>query len=384
MNTMTPPAKSPLLDHCPPSLPAAWYHDPAHHDAELKAIHARNWMCIGRNEEFPPLTVRRVEVAGQNLIAVKDDKGAIACFHNTCRHRGAELCAAAETRLKSKLIACPYHEWTYGLDGRLLRVPYATPTADFRMEDHSLLKVQVKLWNGFVFVCIADSPPDFERAPDLGSHALDSWPMEELVIGHTWVHEIACNWKIFWENFNECLHCPGIHPELCDMVPVYKQGIMSANEAPDWTPEKPSGTDLKPGAATWSLDGKPCGPEFPSLSTAERARGQTFVTFWPTMYVVAHVDYARAVYMKPLGPERMELKAQWLFPKATLEAPGFDLDNVTRFATIVMRQDAAASETNQRGLKSSAFGQGRLMPQEFDVYNFQQWVRRHLAAMGET
>jgi glycine betaine catabolism A len=222
MNTMTPPAKSPLLDHCPPSLPAAWYHDAGHYDKELKAIHARNWMCIGRDEEFPPLTVRRVEVAGQNLIAVKDDKGAIACFHNTCRHRGAELCSAAETRLKSKLIACPYHEWTYALDGRLLRTPYATPTADFRMEDHGLLKVHAKRWNGFVFVCLAEAPPDFERAADLGADALDNWPMADLVIGHTWVHEIACNWKIFWENFNECLHCPGIHPELCDMVPARK------------------------------------------------------------------------------------------------------------------------------------------------------------------
>jgi glycine betaine catabolism A len=383
MNDMTPQIpKSPLLDHCPESLPATWYYDPAHHEFELKKIHARNWIYVGRANDLVPMTVKRIEVAGDNLILVKDQDGVISCFHNTCRHRGAELCAAAETRLKSKLISCPYHEWAYDLKGNLVRVPYATPTPDFKKEDHGLLKVHVKVWNGFVFVCLAAQPPDFERAPDFGVHAFDNWPMTELVTAHTYVEEIACNWKGFWENYNECLHCPGIHPELCDMVPIYRQGVMAANELPDWTPDQASGTDLKSGAFTWSMNGKPCGPEFPNLTPEERARGQTFVTLWPTMYVVAHVDYARAVSLRPLGPERTELRAEWLFPKATLEAPNFDLDNVTKFATTVMRQDAAASAMNQRGLKSSAFKAGRLMPQEFDVYNFQQWVRRQLAEGG--
>jgi glycine betaine catabolism A len=97
------------------------------------------------------------------------------------------------------------------------------------------------------------------------------------------------------------------------------------------------------------------------------------------MYAVAHIDYVRVVSLKPLGPERTRLTAEWLFPKSTLEAPGFDLGHVTGFATMVMKQDADACETNQRGLKSSAFRHGRLMPQEFDVYNFQQWVRKHCA-----
>lgn len=378
MNTMSPPISSPLLDHCPPSLPASWYRDPAQYAREINRIHARNWIYVGREEEFPALTVRRLEVAGQNLIAVKDQHGDIRCFHNACRHRGAELCAAPETKLKSRLITCPYHEWAYGLDGKLVRVPYATPTADFKREDHGLLAVAVTRWNGFVFVCLAGDPPPFNKAPDMGAAALDNWPMSELVIGHTWVHEIACNWKIFWENYNECLHCPGIHPELCDIVPVYRRGIMAISEASDWVPGTRPENSLKPGAVTWTANGKACGPEFPGLSEAERACGHNFVTLWPTMYVVAHVDYVRAVSIRPLGPERMELKAQWLFPRATIDAPGFDLANVTEFAKTVMMQDAAASEMNQRGLRSPTFTQGRLMPQEFDVYRFQQWVRGQL------
>ena len=138
------PSSSPLLDHCPESLPASWYFDAAHHDRELKAIWAVNWIYAGRVNDLQPLIVRRLAVAGQNLIILKDTNGAISCFHNTCRHRGAELCQADATRLKSRLISCPYHEWSYDLQGRLVRVPYASPTPDFRKEDHGLLKVQAR------------------------------------------------------------------------------------------------------------------------------------------------------------------------------------------------------------------------------------------------
>ncbi len=381
MNTPTmPQLGSPLLDHCPESLPASYYYDQAHHERELKQIWAKNWIYAGRVSDLPSMTLRRLMAAGQNLILLKDLRGGISCFHNTCRHRGAELCSANDTKLKSKLISCPYHEWSYDLKGNLVLTPFVSAASDFRKEDHGLFKVQVKLWNGFIYVCLADVPPDFTRAPDLGATALDNWPMADLLTGHTMVKEIACNWKIFWENYNECLHCPGIHPELCGMVPVYSHGYMAANEAPDWTPDcRESGTALRPGAKTWTMTGEPCGIEFPRLSEEERGRGQTFVTLMPTMYVVAHVDYVRVVSLRPLGSERTELRAEWLFSTETLAAPALDLDSVVKFAKIVIQQDGAACEMNQRGLRSSAFRAGRLMPQEFDVFNFQQWVRNQLA-----
>lgn len=372
-------ASSPLLDHSPKSLPAKFYYDAAHFDQEMKQVWARNWVYAGRANEQAAMTVRRLTVAGQNLILVKDHAGAFSCFHNTCRHRGSELCQAQETKLKSKLISCPYHEWSYDLSGNLVRTPFVSVSADFKKEEHSLFRVHVRQWNGFVFVCLADEAPNFDQAPDLGTAALDNWPMEELVTGHILVKEIACNWKIFWENYNECLHCPGIHPELCDTVPVYSRGYMAPNEDPSWTPGTPAHSSaLKAGAKSWTMNGQPCGPEFSKLSPQQRANGHNFVTLLPTMYVVAHVDYVRAVSMRPVGPERTEIRAEWLFPVDTLNAPDFDLANVTQFATTVISQDSAACEMNQRGLRSSKFESGRLMPQEFDVYRFQQWVLAQL------
>ncbi len=383
--TLRQPSGSPLLGECPPTLPARFYYDAAHHGLEEQLIWRRHWIYAGRANDMAPMSVKRLSIAGQNLILIRKSADAFACFHNTCRHRGAELCAADQTRLKSKLITCPYHQWSYDLDGKLVRTPFVGLTPDFRAQDHGLFAVPVKVWNGFVFVCLAADPPPFERAPDLGVGALDSWPMADLVTGHRMVTEIACNWKIFWENFNECLHCPGIHPELCDLVPVYARGYMAPNEDPAYRPGHAAHHGpLRAGARSWTMNGKACGPEFPDLTAAEREAGHRFVTLMPTMFVVAHVDYARAVSLRPLGPTRTELTAEWLFPRATLEAPGFDLANVVDFASVVLRQDAAACEMNQRGLASERFTQGTLMPQEFDVHHFQQWVRQNLADAADT
>ncbi len=369
---------SPILDFCPPSLPARWYTDPAHYARERAAIQARSWIYAGRVNDLPPLTLRKVEVAGQQLFLVKDDKGEIRCFHNSCRHRGSELCGAHEQRLKAKLITCPYHEWSYDLTGRLVRVPHVPETPGFDRVAHGLFSAAVKLWNGFIFVCLADDPPDFAAAPDLGVKALDNWPMADLVTGHRMTSLLQCNWKVFWENYNECLHCPGIHPSLCDMVPVYGKGVMGATEMPGWSPDDTVTSPLKTGARTWTVNGKACGAEFRNLTEAQRTAAYTFVTLMPTMYVVAHVDYVRAVAIRPVSPEETELTAEWLFTPETLASPGFDLANVVDFATTVIREDGAASEMNQRGLRNARFERGTLMPQEFDVFNFQQWVRRKL------
>ncbi len=377
-------AGSPLLDHCPPSLPAGHYVDPAHHQRELATIWAHNWIYALRDRDLAVGSMRRLAVAGQSVILIKDKGGAVTCFINSCRHRGSELCAINEARLASRLITCPYHAWSYDLSGRLVRTPNIVAHADFRKEDHGLMPVAVRAWDGFLFVCLAKQPPDFAGVPDCGvphegALAFHNWPMAELVTGHTLTTTIDCNWKVFWENYNECLHCPGIHPGLIDRVPVYAQGIMAANEHPDWAPEPATDAPvLKAGARTWTVDGQPCGREFPNLSDAERAAGHTFVTLLPSLFIVAHVDYVRAVSLRPLGPELMELRAEWLFPAATLSAPGFNLANVIDFASQVLREDASACEMNQRGLRNSAFQHGTLMPQEFEVHRFQNWVREQL------
>ena len=369
---------SPILNFCPPSLPGNWYYDEAHYTREIAAIHRTSWIYAGRVHDLPRFTMRRMNIAGQNLFLIKDGDDVIRCFHNTCRHRGSELCQHDETKLKSKMISCPYHEWGYDLSGHLIQTPHVTEAPGFDRSENGLFSAYVKTWNGFIFVCLADRAPDFTKLADHGPHALDNWPMEQLVTGHRLTKTIKCNWKVLWENYNECLHCPGVHQSLCDMVPVYRQGVMSASEMPGWTPDQLPTPVLKEGARSWTKNGKPCGPEFPNLTEDQRRAGFLFVTLLPTMYIVGHVDYVRAVSLRPVGPEETELTAEWLFRPQTLAQPDFDLANVVDFATTVILEDGAACELNQRGFHSSRFAHGTLMPQEFDVFNFQQWMRGKL------
>ncbi|MGZ9811409.1 aromatic ring-hydroxylating oxygenase subunit alpha [Pseudoroseicyclus sp. H15] len=366
---------SPLLDHCPPTLPAEAYRGEAWHERELEAIWRSEWVAVGREEDFPARSVRRREVGGAEVIVVNDGAESRA-FHNVCRHRGSELCAV--DRPLAKLITCPYHAWAYAPDGRLVSTAFATPAEDFARAEHGLLPLHVKLWNGILFLSAAEEAPPF--VTDIGADKLDSWPMAELRLGHRLETTIRCNWKVFWENYNECLHCPGIHPTLVDMVPVYKHGVMAEAERSDGGPAH---TALKQGAQTWTETGAPCGPVFPGLSAEERAEGYRFVTIWPSAFVVAHVDYVRLVRLTPVSPTETKLTADWLFSEETLAQPGFDAAGVARFATQVLQEDAAACEMNQRGLASPAYQRGRLMPQEYEIAAFHAWVQRRLNRDGD-
>lgn len=366
------PPLSPRLDHCPEGLPKAAYLSADWYAREMATVFGSQWVCAGRLADIAPGTMRRVRLGDAEAILCRTDDGAISAWHNSCRHRGSELCREAVEPL-GKLVRCPCHALAYDVrDGRLVATGAVRPTDDFDRAAHGLLPVAHRIRHGFVFLNASAAPGPLWS--DVVLSRLDNWPMAELVTGHRWEHEVACNWKSFWENYSECLHCPGIHPELCDLVPVYRTGVMGASEAPGWTPVQMQSRNLKPGAESWTLSGAPCGPVFPGLTQGERDAGHTFVTLWPSVYLVAHVDQVRSVRVEPLGPKRMRLVAEWHFAAETLAQPGFDAAEVAAFARIVMGQDGAASEMNQCGMHSPAFKAARLMPEEYGIYRFQQWV----------
>ena len=370
---------SPRLDHCPEGLPRLAYLDRGWFDQEMATVFSRQWVMVGRVESYAPGTMARVTVGSAPVIVARLADGEVVAWHNSCPHRGSELCRAAVEPL-GKLIRCPYHAFAFAADdGHLVATGHAVPTDDFDRDAHGLVPVSVRVWNEFLFLNLARDPGPIWS--DVPLTTLDNWPMGMLVTGHAWESEIACNWKGFWENYSECLHCPGIHPELCDRVPVYGKGIMGASEALGWTPEQPSGPAFRDGAVSWTPDGAACGPVFPGLTEAEKRAGYTFVTMWPSAYVVAHVDHVRSVRIVPLGPERTRLVAEWHFPAETLARPDFDAASVAEFAKTVMRQDGEASEMNQRGIRSPAFRAARLMPEEYEIHRFQRWI---LAEMEPT
>lgn len=375
------------LPRAVPSLPSVSYYDAAHYARELSEIWYRNWLYVGRADELSaPRDFLTFEIGDQNVLLLRDAEGGLRAFHNTCRHRGSRLCRAARGRLRGNRISCPYHNWTYNLTGALVGVPAIDLGAGFDAADYPLYPVAAREWRGFLFVHLGGAvAPPLERAMDPASDLLDNWPLDELAVGHVYRRVIGCNWKVFWENYNECYHCPGVHPGLSRLVPLYGRGIMDPRDDPDWAaheddrdPRHRGG--LRAGAETWSDDGRGTGIQFPRLTAAERAAGHSFITLLPTLFLVGYVDHVRAISLKPLSPETTEMVGLWLFPAEALARAADDVERVSEFGARVMEEDAAACELNQRGLHALGHDAGVLLPQEYEVRRFHDWVRRHLRA----
>ncbi|RWF28832.1 MAG: aromatic ring-hydroxylating dioxygenase subunit alpha [Mesorhizobium sp.] len=377
------------LTRLAPTLPSSAYWDAGAYGRDLDAIWYKSWLLVCCEADLAqPLAFRTFRVGTQEIVVLRDEAGELRAFHNTCRHRGSQLCQESEGRLKARLLTCPYHAWSYSLRGDLVRVLSKSLPEGFDKADYPLYGVALSVWRGFVFINLAeDAAGSAEASFDQASGNLANWPLETLVTGHALRKVMNCNWKIFWENFNECLHCPGVHKDLSRLVPIYGRGLMARHDDPEWArhadndaPEFSGG--LRAGAETWSRDGHVHGPVFAGLTPAECAAGQTYATSLPSMFIVGHVDYVRTVRLVPLGPEQTELSAEWLFPAEALASPEADIDNIVAFGRQVLEEDAAICEVNQKGLRSMRHEAGVLMPEEYDLHRFHEWVRARYQAFS--
>lgn len=310
-----------------PTLPSSWYYDQEQYRRELEAVWYREWVCIGRQEEIRSAEGGiTVDIGAHRLIVTRDSSGQL----------GAKSTAAA----------------------------------------------RVDTWGGFVFVNLAPEPSAGLR-DSLGSEAdaLDHWPLERLRSVHRERKPLACNWKVFWENYSECYHCPGLHPELCRVVPLYRKGVLSYADVPGWEPrdEADDGRPtVAPGLVTWTLDGRSSLPLIEGLDEELRAAGMAFASFTASMFVVGHPDYVRSVRMLPQGPESVELTIDWLLPAGAPAPIGPELERLLALGRLVVEQDGAVCELNQRGLRSRGHRHGVLVPQEYELWAFHEWLRQRL------
>ena len=366
-----------------PSLPTHWYIDADHYERELKAIWYRDWIAVGRLEQIPePGDYFVTKIGTQQIIVTRDKDNVPRAYHNTCRHRGSIICTELEGRFKNGRIICPYHTWAYGLDGKLLATPFRVESDDFDPGDYPLYDVAVDTWKGFIFVCLDEYPSQtLEQALGEEAKEVESWPLEDMVIVHEEVTVLDCNWKIFWENYNECYHCPRIHPELCKVVPLYAEGIQGYYDRPGWEPkdDKDNGEpSVAEGMTTWTADGISALPELKGLDEKKKAKGMNFATLLGSMYVVVHPQYARSVRLRPLGPETLELTATWFLPPETAAAHPEEVEHLLSLVRLVIAQDGRACEWNQAGLHSHRHTEGVLVPQESGVAWIHDWLRGKL------
>ena len=356
------------LQKLEPGLPADWYRDPAHYARELEAFWYRGWIAACREEEIPrPGDWRVVQVGTQSIVISRSEKGEPRAFHNTCRHRGSILCTQESGTFARQRIVCPYHSWTYDLEGSLVATPRRMPTPDFDMTKFPLYGVALKTWGGFIFLCLSGKPPRFKKPAAFKNHRI-----ENLRIGKRIVADVKANWKLLAENFSECFHCPPVHPELCRVVTAYREaGAWGLSRDLDSRPE------YMPGAATLTLDGSARIPAFRNLNKAER---ETLYIPWmlpPNLFLNVQPDYVNSHLMFPTGPESVRIVYDWLFEPAHTPK-GKDLEHYSALWEVTNRQDAQNCEWQQQGIQSREFKHGHYVPQEFDCHRFVQWIRNGL------
>ena len=353
------------------TLPGSSYCDLEVLERERELIFYRSWLCAGREERIKePGDFFTVPVGRESVIVVRDRDGRARAFYNVCRHRGARLCNVDEGRLKGA-VTCPYHAWTYALDGRLIGTPHLHECEGFRKEEFSLHPVAIEAWGGFLFINL-----EGERATPLAQHLgpiperLRRYPLATLRLGARAAHEVECNWKILVENYQECYHCPGVHPELCDLVPLYRRGVVDASGSDDVA-------YFREGACTFTLTGTTRRPFLSGLDDEEK-RKYDGEMIYPTLMLNLFPDYAQYRALWPLAPARTLVVTEWLFEPSTMARDDFDPQDAIEFINRIARQDWEVCELVQKGVASRAHRHGVYVPQEMHAGRFKAWYLERL------
>jgi glycine betaine catabolism A len=356
-----------------PTLPGASYVSEQVFAEEMRAVFARTWACIGRTEEAPrpgDYVVR--ELAGESLIVVHGRNGRFRAFYNVCRHRGTRLC---ESDGHARIFTCPYHGWSYRADdGALLRTPNVGDDEGLDRSLYSLVGVRCEEWEGFLFVNLEDNGTtlveSLEREPD-GPTQYTRFGIGALRTFTPSATEVTANWKIVVENYHECLHCPGVHPELVQVIPTFQTGA-TFSDPDSW------GVPLAPGATSLTRSGKSKLPPLPGV--AEEDLTQYFGCFvFPNLFIDMSSDCVTYDILFPLAPGKTVDRGGYLFAAETIARTDFDPSEIIEFGDLVARQDNEVCERVQKGVGSRAFARGGVHPfHDRFVYGF---VRRYLDMM---
>jgi len=351
-------------------LPSAAYTSSAILDWEREHFFARSWVCAGRVADLArPGERRAVAIGDDAILCVRGDEGVLRAFFDVCRHRGHELlpCGATATRAA---IHCPYHGWTYALDGSLRATPRFDPPVDFDASQHGLVPVRAEEWHGWLMVNVSgDAPPLAAWTGGLDA-LIAPYQCGDLVVGATHEYDLNANWKLPIENYHECYHCPAIHPELCVVSPPASGDNFDLPGA--WV----GGTmQLETHAQTMSMSGASDASLLPGLD-ASRRREVLYVGLFPNLLLSLHPDYVMTHRIEPRSPSESWVECRWLFHPDATRRDDFDPAYAVDFWDVTNRQDWNACEGVQRGVSSRGFRPGPLSATEDAVQQFVGFVAR--------
>ncbi|HET7676856.1 MAG TPA: aromatic ring-hydroxylating dioxygenase subunit alpha [Candidatus Limnocylindrales bacterium] len=357
-------------------LPPRVFHDPAVFEYEQAAWFGTSWLYVGRDEDARETgEYFLASVAGESLAIVRGEDQLLRAFYNVCRHRGARVVEGEKGRLAR--FQCPYHAWTYGLDGTLRRARHTDPLEDFEPLENSLVPARLESWQGFVFISLDDAAPTLAAVLGDFQRRLDRWELTALRRVRRIDYDVAANWKVIADNYSECYHCPGVHPQLNRLTP-YDVGGNFRSEGP-WAGGWMVLTDR---FETMSMDGSAAGRGHIGGWSDEDGRRIYYFVVWPNILVSVFPDYLMTHQVWPIEPGRSVVRCEWFFAPEEIGRPGFDPSGPIEFWDLTNRQDWHVCESVQQGTSSRAYRAGRYTYMEDMVHAFDLMVADRYAADG--
>jgi Rieske 2Fe-2S family protein len=379
------------------SLPQRYFISPEVFAQEKERIFSRQWVLVGHQSAIAQYGDYFIsQVANESLIVVRDKRGEVRGFYNVCRHRGSRLIESRNGQLSAG-IQCPYHAWTYALDGRLLGAPHMDDVPDFNKADYSLHPVNVAIWEGFIFLNLADSPASLEKwfAPLAGKFS--RWKSPTLRSAKRIEYDVRANWKLIFENYSECYHCLGVHPELSKISPYdsaendltegpFLGGFMRIVKERSLTM---SGNACALGIADSSRarDRAPAHNRNPSQKNEDDydhehehdGKNRVFYySIFPNMLLSLHPEYVMVHQLRPQSPDRTLIVCDWLFHPDAFSRKDFNPQDAIEFWDMTNKQDWHVCELSQQGISSRAYEPGPYSARESIPAAWDREYLRHL------
>lgn len=354
--TFTPEAKT---------LPQRYLISPEVFAEEQEKIFSKRWLLVGHESQIAkPGDYYVVGAAGESVIVIRDHGSEVRGFHNVCRHRGTRL--REEPCGHVAAIQCPYHAWTYGLDGRLIGAPHMDEVPGFDKADYSLHAVNLGFFEGFIFVNLAEGSVSTERsgyrlleewfAPLAGKFS--HWNLPKLRSARRVEYDVRANWKLIFENYSECYHCPGVHPMLARVSPYdsaendltegpFLGGFMKINKGKSLT-----------------MSGNACALPVGDKEVEEEEKGEEekervfYYSIFPNMLLSMHPEYVMVHQLWPKAPDRTLIVCDWLFHPEAFARRDFKPEDAIEFWDMTNKQDWHVCELSQEGIASRAYQPG--------------------------
>jgi Rieske 2Fe-2S family protein len=367
----------PAFNSSAKSLPQKYFVSPEVFAKEQTEIFSKEWLFVGHQSQIAkpgdffvvevpaPPSQQGYGATRESLIVVRDQKSEIRGFYNVCRHRGTRL--KEEACGHSSTIQCPYHAWTYGLDGRLVGAPHMDQVPGFDKTDYSLHRVNLGFWEGFIFVNLAEkkqTPRQSEAATAStergGYKSLEEWfaplngkfshwNMSILRPTRRVEYDVRANWKLMFENYSECYHCPGVHPQLQKVSP-YDSAENDLREGPFLG----GFMKINPGKSL-TMSGNACAA---FVGNIENLQQVFYYSIFPNMLLSLHPEYVMVHQLWPQSPGRTLIICDWLFHPDAFARKDFNPEDAIEFWDMTNKQDWHVCELSQQGIASRAYQPG--------------------------